>query len=114
MNAKVLILGAVVTAFAFTSMATEPLLSPRAAGNQIKFASSSVQAPAPTAAAANSGSALLSPRAAGNQIKVLKDTLTGVNPALFCSRNMVTSPRAAAECASHTTMPGCVTLAQCK
>ena len=114
MNTKVLLLGAVVTALSFNSFATQPLFSPRAAGNQIHFASNSTEAPATTVAAVNSGSALLSPRAAGNQIHVLKDTVTGANPALFCSRSMLTSPKAAAECASHATMPGCVSIAQCK
>ena len=36
MNTKVLLFGAVVAAFAITTFAAEPLLSPRAAGNQIK------------------------------------------------------------------------------
>jgi len=79
MKSKVLLLGAVVTAFAFTSLATESLLSPRAAGNQIKTA---------------------------------KDTNNVVNPALICRKTMIGSPRAVAECSSHTTMPGCVAVAQ--
>ena len=107
---KVLLLGAVVTAFAFTSFAAEPLLSPRAAGNQIKHVSSSVDAPTVTIAYVDSGSALLSPRAAGNQTKVLKGTNTDVNPALICQKNMIGSPKAVAECASHSTMPGCQTM----
>jgi hypothetical protein len=107
---KVLLLGAVVTAFAFTSFAAEPLLSPRAAGNQIKHVSSSVDAPTITVAYVDSGSALLSPRAQANQIKVLKGTNTDVNPALVCLKTMNGSPKAVAECASHTTMPGCQTM----
>ena len=81
---KVLLLGAVVTAFAFTSFAAEPLLSPRAAGNQIKHVSSSVDTPMITVAYVDSGSALLSPRAAGNQIKVVAGTNNDINPALVC------------------------------
>ena len=107
---KVLLLGAVVTAFAFTSFAAEPLLSPRAAGNQIKHVSSSVDAPTVTIAYVDSGSALLSPRAQANQIKVLKGTNTDVNPALVCQKTMSGSPKAVAECTSHTTMPGCQTM----
>lgn len=36
MKTQTLLLGAVVTAFAFASVAAEPLFSPRAAGNQAK------------------------------------------------------------------------------
>ncbi len=111
---KVLLLGAVVTAFAFTSFAAEPLLSPRAAGNQIKHVSSSVDTPTITVAYVDSGSALLSPRAAGNQIKVVAGTNNDINPALVCLRTMSGSPKAKAECASHSTMPGCVTVAPLK
>ena len=110
---KVLLLGAVVTAFAFTSFAQSgaaALLTPRAAGNQIKHVSSSVDTPTITIAYVDSGSALLSPRAAGNQIKVVKGTNTDVNPALICQKNMIGSPKAVAECASHSTMPGCQTM----
>lgn len=78
---KVLLLGAVVTAFAFTSFAAEPLLSPRAAGNQIK---------------------------------VVAGTNNDINPALVCQKTMSGSPKAVAECSSHTTMPGCVTVAPLK
>lgn len=104
---KVLLLGAVVTAFAFTSFAVEPLLSPRAAGNQIKQVGSSVDTVTTTIAYVDSGSALLSPRAAGNQIKVVKGSINDVNPALVCLKTMSGSPRNVAECNSHTTMPGC-------
>jgi len=81
MKSKVLFLGAVVTTFAFTSLATESLLSPRTAGNQIKVA---------------------------------KETQNFVNPALICRKTMIGSPRAVAECSSHTTMPGCVAVARLK
>ncbi len=107
---KVMLLGAVVTAFAFTSFAAEPLLSPRAAGNQIKHVSSSVSTPTITVAYVDSGSALFSPRAQANQIRVVKGTNNDVNPALVCQKNMIGSPKAVAECASHTTMPGCQTV----
>ena len=40
MKNKVLLLGAVITGFALTSFAAEPLLTPRAAGNQIKVVAS--------------------------------------------------------------------------
>jgi hypothetical protein len=111
---KVLLLGAVVTAFAFTSFAAEPLLSPRAAGNQIKHVSSSVDTPTITVAYVDSGSALLAPRAAGNQIKAVKGLSNDSNPALACRNNMAGTPKAVTECSSHTTMPGCATMASLK
>jgi uncharacterized protein (UPF0333 family) len=111
---KVLLLGAVVAAFTFTSYAQSgaaaQLLSPRAQANQIKHVSSSADSPTITIAYVDSGSALLSPRAQANQIKVVKGTNTDVNPALICKRNMIGSPKQVAECASHTTMPGCQTM----
>ena len=106
-TSKVLLLGAVVAAFTFTSFAAEPLLSPRAQDNQIKVVSSTVATPSITVAYVDSGAALLSPRAQGNQSKVLKGTHNEVNPALVCLKNMSGSPKAIAECAAHSTMPGC-------
>jgi hypothetical protein len=114
MKTKVLLLGAVVTAFAFTSFAAEPLLSPRAKDNQIKIVKSSAEAPTTTIAYVDSGSALLSPRAQANQIRLVKGTNTDINPALICQKTMTGSPKAVAECSSHTTMPGCVTVAPLK
>jgi hypothetical protein len=114
MNTKVLLLGAVVAAFAFTSFAAEPLLTPRAAGNQIKQVSSSVETPAVTIAHADSTPAQLSPRAAGNQIKAVKGVDNDVNPALACRNNMNGTPKTVAECSAHTTMPGCLTVAESK
>lgn len=115
MNTKVLLLGAVVTAFAFTSFAAEPLLSPRAAGNQIKIVRSDAPtAPAIAVAYVETTPALLSPRAAGNQIKVVQGLNNDVNPALVCRENMLGSPKAVTECSSHATMPGCVTVAPLK
>ncbi len=114
MNTKVLLLGAVVTAFAFSTFATEPLFSPRAAGNQIKRSTNYVESQDLTSIRVAAGSPLLSPRAAGNQIRVFKGTSDDNNPALACRNNMIASPRAVTECSSHTTMPGCVTVAPLK
>jgi len=75
MKTKVLLLGAVVAAFSFSTFAAD---------------------------------ALLSPRAQGNQIKVVSGMANDQNPALECRNNMVASPRAVAECGSHTTMPCCM------
>jgi hypothetical protein len=114
MNTKFLLLGAVVTAFAFTSFATEPLLSPRAAGNQITRSANYVETQDLTSIRVAAGSPLLSPRAAGNQIKVAKGAYNDPNPVLLCQKTMIASPRTVAECSSHTTMPGCMALAPLK
>ena len=110
----VLLLGAVVTTITLTSLAAEPLLSPRAAGNQIKRITNSAAAQFATVSKFDPGSPLLSPRADGNQIKALKGTNAGDNPVLACRSNMVGSPKAVTECSSHTTMPGCMAVASLK
>ena len=67
----IITLGAVAfAAITINATASDALLSPRAAGNQIKHVSNSVDTPTITVAYVDSGSAQLSPRAAGNQIKV--------------------------------------------
>lgn len=114
MNTKVLALGAVVAAFTFTSFAAEPLLSPRAAGNQIKTVSNTTEAPVVAIAYVDTSHPWLSPRAAGNQIKVVKGVVADVNPALECRRNMPGTPRIVTECSSHTTMPVCTKLTAMK
>ncbi len=113
---KILVLSAIVTAFTYSSFAAEPLLSPRAAGNQIKTATSSVATATVTTAYVGSSSAQLSPRAAANQVKGVKGTTTDVNPAVACQKTMNGTPKAVAECTSHTTMPACqpVTVAMVK
>ena len=110
MNTKVLLLGAVVAAFAVTTLSAGPLLTPRAASNQIKHVTAA-EGPAVTIAPIVSNSALLTPRAAGNQIKVVKGAGVEANPAVMCQKTMAGSPKAVAECTAHTTMPGCAALA---
>lgn len=115
MKTKVLLVGAVVTAFTLASFAAEPLLSPRAKDNQIKVVSGSVDTQGGTISYAYTvpgSSALLSPRAQVNQIKVVKGMNNDTNPALVCQKNMTGSPKAVSECSSHTTMPGCMTAAR--
>jgi hypothetical protein len=114
MKTKVLLLGAVVTAFAFTSFAAEPLLSPRAKDNQIKIVKSSVETPTITIAYVDSTPALLSPRAQANQIKVVKGLDNDFNPYLACRNTMTGSPKAVAACSENPAMPGCVTVAPLK
>ena len=114
MKSKVLLLGAVVTAFAITSFAAEPLLSPRAAGNQIKIVKSSAATPTVAAADIAPGNALFSPRAQGNQIKVASGLANGSNPSLACRSGMTGSPKAVGACADNPNHPACnsMTVAQ--
>ena len=110
MKTRNLILTCGIAGFAAMSInanASDALLSPRAAGNQIKHVAGPNNDPNLLAA---SQSTLLSPRAAGNQIKTVASTSNDVNPAIACAANMKGSPKAVAECVSHTTMPGCQTM----
>lgn len=108
MKTKVLVLSAVVTAFAFTSFAAEPLLSPRAKDNQIKVVTSSISTQGGTVEYVTSTSpALLSPRAKANQTKVVKGVSNNVNPAFACQKNMTASPKAIQACIESGTMSGC-------
>ena len=100
-----ILLAAAVAAFTLTSYAAQPLLSPRAAGNQLKVASAA-EAPA-VAAYVNTTSAQLSPRAAANQIKSVQGIANDTTTAAFCRANMNGSPKAVTECSSHATMPAC-------
>ncbi len=87
--------------------ASDALLTPRAAGNQIKQVSGTNNDPN---LVNTTGIVLVSPRAAGNQIATVAGQSNDVNPAAACTKNMNGSPKAVAECASHTTMPGCNTV----
>ena len=92
--------------------ASDALLSPRAAGNQIQRVSGTAN----DVNLVTSGAATVSPRAAGNQIVTVAGTANEVNPAVACAKNMNGTPKAVAECTSHTTMPSCkpVTVALAK
>jgi len=114
MNNKILLLGAVVTSFTFTTFATDSLLVPRVAGNQPRIISSSATTPAVTIAYVGAAAAPVSPRAQANQIKVVQGVASDRNPALECRNNMAASPRAVAACAQSVTMPGCMKLASLK
>jgi hypothetical protein len=104
MKTNILILGAVVTALTITAFATEPLLSPRAAGNQIKRVTTT-DAPAVSITYAATETALLSPRAAGNQAKVAAAGASETTAAALCKARMGGSPKAITECASHPGAP---------
>jgi hypothetical protein len=115
MKTKIILLGAVVTAFTFTSLAANASLSPRAQTNQIKVVNRSLETPSATVAyTIPTSSVLLSPRAQSGQITVVKGQVNDVNPASACRNTMSGSPKVVAECSSHTTMPGCATVATLK
>ena len=110
MKTRNLILTCGVAAFAaitINATASDALLSPRATGNQITHASGT----ASDANLATTSTATISPRAAGNQIVTVAGQSNEVNPAVACGKNMNGSPKAVAECTSHTTMPACKTVA---
>ena len=93
-----LILGAAtLTAMTFNAAAADTLLTPRAAGNQIK-----------TVAGNNNDKNLVnttgisaSPRAASNQTKTVAGTNTDVNPVTLCAKNMLGSPKNIQDCAGN-------------
>ena len=98
---------AALTAITFNVTAADALLTPRAAGNQIKTVAGFNN----DVNLVNTTGVTVSPRALGNQIKTVAGTNNDVNPATLCAKNMAGNPKAVAECASHTTMPGCTRVA---
>ena len=109
---KIILLAAVVAAFSFSAFAGTGATQLRApvASNVYIPADATVT----TITYVESSQAQLSPRAQGNQIKVIKGSDNDQALALGCRKNMVANPKAVAECASHATMPGCVTVAPLK
>ncbi len=100
-----LTVGAVILAVtSLNTFAASPLLTPRAAGNQVKHVTMT-DAPTVTITYVDAPTALLTPRAASNQTKTVKGVDNSVNPSLRCSRDMMGSPKAIAECASHPGAP---------
>ena len=94
---------AAFAAITINATASNALLSPRAAGSQIQQVSG-------TTVAANlvtPSTAAISPRVAGNQIATVAGTSSDVNSAVACAKSMKGTPKAVAECTSHTTMPNC-------
>ena len=106
---KVLLLGAVVAAFSFSAFAGTGAYSLKAAASQPSVADTTV-----TTIAYVDSAPPISPRAQANQTKVVKGAANEQTSALACRKNMVASPKAVAECASHATMPGCMTVALLK
>jgi hypothetical protein len=105
---KILLLGAIATAFTYTSFAGDVFLSPRAKDNQIKVVTSSISTQGGTVTYITPAApALLSPRAKDNQIKVVKGVDNDFNPYLACQKMMTGSPKAVQACADNPAMPAC-------
>ena len=108
---KTRILLTVISAVALTAMtlnAKAQLLSPRAAGNQIKAvagANNNVNLVNPTAIA-------ISPRALASQTKTVAGKNGDVNPATLCASHMSSAPKAIQACAANPgSMPCCAVAA---
>ena len=115
MKTTILLLGAAITAFTFSTFAADALLTPRQKDNQAKVATSSINTQGGTVTYVTADSpVLLSPRARDNQSQVVAGVAKDSNPALACRNNMAGTPKAVGECSSHTTMPGCMKLASAK
>jgi hypothetical protein len=100
---------AAFAAITINATASDALLSPRAAGNQIQQVSSTGNAMNP----AKTAGITVSPRAAGSQIASVTGVANEVNPATQCSRNMTgSSPKAIQACAANpANMPCCAVVA---
>ena len=94
---------AAFAAITINATAADALLSPRAAGNQIK----QVAGTANDVNTVATTTATISPRAVGNQIKTVPGVANDVNPTLACAHNMIASPKAVQACLESGTMAGC-------
>jgi hypothetical protein len=98
---------ATFAAITINATASEALLSPRAAGNQIQHVSGTAN----DVNLVNTTGITVSPRAAGNQIVTAAGQSSEVNPAIACAANMTASPKAVQACIESGTMSGCKTVA---
>lgn len=105
---------ATLAAITLNVNASDALLTPRAAGNQIKHVSGIAN---DQNLVNTTGIVVISPRALGNQTTTVASVANDVNPTMACTRNMKGSPKAVQACVEHPgTMPGCnaVTVAPLK
>jgi transcriptional regulator of nitric oxide reductase len=111
MKNTVLLLGAVLlSTFTLRATANDALLSPRAQDSQVKAVSSATVTPTVMVSYVTPAAALRSPRATESQTKVVAGVSGDTYSTLACRKSMTASPKAVAECSSHTTMPGCAKL----
>jgi hypothetical protein len=104
-NLLITLSAAAFAAITINATASDTLLSPRAAGNQIQHVSGIANDVTPVS------TATISPRAAGNQIATVAGTNNDVNPAVACAKTMTASPKAIQACIQSGTMSGCKTVA---
>ena len=96
---------AALAAITLNANASDTLLTPRAAGNQIKHVSGIANDPN---LVNTTGIVAVSPRAAGSQTAPAAGINTETTPAMACAKNMAGSPKTIQACAEHpATMPGC-------
>jgi hypothetical protein len=104
MKARILLMTIGLVALAAITInvnASDVLLSPRVAGNQIKVA------PGVTAAQPAPAVQSVSPRALDNQTLTVASVANDVNPVMDCHK-MIASPKAIQACAERpTAMSGC-------
>ena len=102
-------LGAVTLAtITLNAAASEALLSPRAAGNQVKAIAGANN----NANLASTAGTAISPRALANQTKTVAGTTGDVNPATLCASHMTGGPKAIQACAANPgNMPCCAVAA---
>jgi hypothetical protein len=112
MKTRNLLLTLTVAALASINvMATDALLSPRAAANQTKVVA--VANNDPNLAAPGLASA--SPRLVDHQSKVVAGKSTGTSPSAACMRNMSGTPKMIGACADHPGAPmSCCSVAGAK
>jgi hypothetical protein len=91
---------AAVAAIALNVNASDTMLSPRAAGNQIIHTSGTANDPNFVAGNVYAATAL-SPRAADAQSTKATDASSGASMVLACSKNMTASPKAVQACAMN-------------
>ena len=106
-NLLITIGAAAFAAITINATASDALLSPRAAGNQIKHVSGTAN----DVNLVNTTGITVSPRAAGNQIATVAGVNNDVNYAVACAKTMTASPKAIQACIESGTMAGCKTVA---
>ena len=96
---------AALAAITLNANASDALLTPRAAGNQLKHVSGIANDPN---LVNTTGIVIVSPRAASNQTTTVAGINTEMTPAMACARTMAGSPKTIQACVEHpATMPGC-------
>jgi hypothetical protein len=103
----ILLGAAAIAAITINATASDALLSPRAAGNQIQHVSGTAN----DVKLVNSTGTTVSPRAAGNQTVTVAGQSNDVTPAFACAKNMNGTPKAVQACLESGTMSGCKTVA---